>query len=441
MSLVYGSVCSGVEAASLAWRPLGWRPAFFSEIDPFPRAVLERKFNAQVWEPCVQKNGIPLRGDFTEIRDGDHEPIDLLVGGTPCQSFSIAGKRLGMDDPRGNLALEFLALARRLRTSWLVWENVPGVLSSFSGSEHAESQVRAGRHGTVAEGVEDRDFALFLSFLRECGYGFAYRVLDAQYVRVDGFARAVPQRRRRVILVGYLGDWRPAAAVLLEPEGMRGDPAPSRETGQSVAALTAAGVGTCGADDNQAQAGHLIGCPDVSPAVTSKWPAEVAPTLNAHFGEKMGLEDQHALNGAGLFVPGAHTLSAEGFDASEDGTGRGTPLVPVVGFHGSQDTIIHGDKAGPVARNQGQENCIAFHKPVATQYAVRRLTPRECERLQGFPDDHTMIPWRGKPAEICPDGPRYKAIGNSMSVNVMRWVGQRIDMMDTILKSRCEAAE
>ena len=204
----YGSVCSGIEAASVAWEPLGWRPAFFSEIDPFPRAVLAHRFPE-----------VPCHGDFTTIGGGDYGAIDLLVGGTPCQSFSVAGLRGGLGDDRGNLALEYLRLADRKRPRWLVWENVPGVLSSNGG----------------------RDFGAILGGMVELGYGFAYRVLNAQYVRVDGLERAVPQRRRRVFVVGYLGDWRRAAAVLFERESLSGHPAPRREAGESVARPIAAG--------------------------------------------------------------------------------------------------------------------------------------------------------------------------------------------------------
>ena len=231
----YGSVCSGIEAATMAWHPLGWTPAFFSEIEAFPSAVLAHHYGSNMPGEPLAKNGIPNYGDFTQIGE-DAGPIDLLVGGTPCQSFSVAGKRLGLDDPRGNLALEYLSLARRLRARWIVWENVPGVVSSVTDEEDGEGGIQSGIEGREAgdEWIEESDFATFLSFVRECGYGFAYRVLDAQYVRVDGFGRAVPQRRRRVFVVGYLGDWRRAAAVLLEPQGMRGDSAPRREPGKEL---------------------------------------------------------------------------------------------------------------------------------------------------------------------------------------------------------------
>ncbi|WP_332116050.1 DNA (cytosine-5-)-methyltransferase [Azorhizobium caulinodans] len=177
--MIFGSVCSGLEAASVAWHPFGWRAAFLSEIAAFPRAVLAHHYP-----------DVPLRGDFTEIQAGDHDAIDLIVGGTPCQSFSVGGLRGGLDDERGNLALEYLRLARRLRPRWLVWENVPGVLSSNGG----------------------RDFGAILGGMVELGYGFAYRVLDAKYF-------SVPQQRPRVFVIGHSGGcWQRPAAVLFERE-------------------------------------------------------------------------------------------------------------------------------------------------------------------------------------------------------------------------------
>jgi len=208
----FGSICSGIEAASVAWEPLGWTPAFYSEIEPFPNAVLAHRFPQ-----------VPNYGDFTLITDdpahaAHGDGIELLVGGTPCQSFSVAGLRGGYSDPRGRLALEFLRLARVLRPRWLVWENVDGVRSSGGG----------------------RDFGAFLAGLGHIGYGWAYRVLDAQYVRVDGYPRAVPQRRRRVFVVGHLGGaWQRSASVLFEPEGVRGHLAPRRAQKEDPAALVA----------------------------------------------------------------------------------------------------------------------------------------------------------------------------------------------------------
>jgi DNA (cytosine-5)-methyltransferase 1 len=506
----YGSVCSGIEAATMAWHPLGWTPAFFSEIDKFPSAVLAHHYGSNMPGEPLAKNGIPNYGDFTEI-GAEAGPIDLLVGGTPCQSFSVAGKRLGLDDPRGNLALEYLSLARRLRARWIVWENVPGVLSSYSGSEQAAREVQEGPVGGEGAGIEDRDFAMFLSFVRECGYGFAYRVLDAQFVRVDGHARAVPQRRERVFLVGYLGDWRPAAAVLLEPEGMRGDPAPSRKAGQRVAGTVTGGAHPGGFNGQDAYNDKLI-------ASTGS----VAHCLNAGGMGRQDFETEtmvahslraqsqlsHRLDSDNVVIARAthdvaHSLRAEGYDASEDGTGRGTPIVPVfahetaatltrgaesagkggyagrrqeddvnlvafnpkmggdptmglgVNVDGTSYTLDHAGNSNAVAYDmRGREGGAQFEGPhetaniragsggssksyVAESWAVRRLTPRECERLQGFPDDFTNVPYRGKAAA---DGPRYKALGNSMAVNAMRWIGQRIDIMEKLIQQNEDAA-
>jgi len=481
--MIYGSVCSGIEAASVAWKPLGWRPAFLSEIDPGARAVLQHRFS-----------GVPLHGDFTTIQAGDYEPIDLLVGGTPCQPFSVAGLRGGLSDARGNLALEYLRLAERLRPRWLVWENVPGVLSSFSAAD-APGDPANDHDGEI---VETSDFASFLSGLQELGYGFAYRILDAQYL-------GVPQRRRRVILVGYLGDWRRAAQVLFERESLRGDPPPRRGAGTAVAALTSNGVGTCGADDNQAQAGHLIafggnntsGPIDVAALnaggtgrrdfETETFVATVSPPLT---GNPYG--DHEARDG--LLV--AHTLRAEGFDASEDGTGRGTPIIPVYAIQ--ERAVSENIEAGP--RGKGWQRDIAYTlearhhaqyvayrtagdggvyeegeatAPLTTgtdraaqlvlepslRMGVRRLTPLECERLQGFPDDWTLVPIPPRamsrvvdhvlqavgvkrPARVrmAPDGPRYKQLGNAMNVAVMRWIGERIAAVESEIMEEREAS-
>jgi DNA (cytosine-5)-methyltransferase 1 len=398
----YGSVCSGVEAATVAWHDLGWEPAFFSEIEAFPRAVLEHHYP-----------DVPVHGDFTTIKEKEYGSIDLLVGGTPCQSFSIAGLRGGMDDERGNLALEFVRLAQRERPQWLVWENVPGVLSSNGG----------------------RDFGSLLGALAHIGYGFAYRVLDAQFF-------GVAQRRRRVFLVGYLGDWRPPAAVLFERESLSGNPAPSREAKKEAAR----GAGGCAEADGR------------------QWPAEVACTLNAAFADKHGLEDQHALNGASLFVPEyVGTLTAKGppsLGRPEVDGNHILPYLPVMSGGQANASLsnnpcpaldCNGDGAPIVGYVDSENNGLTPDKPMGTLLAgsptgggsplpavisdmqVRRLTPRECERLQGFPDDYTQIPYRNKAAEDCPKGPRYKAMGNSMAVPVMSWIGKRISKVSGIL--------
>jgi len=418
----YGSVCSGIEAATVAWHPLGWEPAFFSEIEPAPRSVLAYHYP-----------DVPCHGDFTTIGADQYGPIDLLVGGTPCQSFSVAGLRGGLDDDRGNLALEFLRLAQRKRPKWLVWENVPGVLSSNGG----------------------RDFGSILGGLVECGYGFAYRVLDAQYF-------GVAQRRRRVFVIGCLGDPASAAAVLFERHGLQGNSAPSRQKGQRLADTLTVGANQCSGF--------------VGDFTEDKWPAEVAPTLNAHFGDKMGLENQHINGGAGLFVAakcltargaGGGTLDPENANfipCEIDGKTKSDkdlicfeanmslqaphvgdlyptitrrthaaiafPINTQIGLRGAETS--NSKREGLGLGNEGDPSFTlqaAHSHAVATQSAVRRLTPRECERLQGFPDDYTLTPHRGKPMA---DGPRYKALGNSMAVPVMHWIGKRIQMVEDI---------
>ena len=277
----YLSVCSGIEAASVAWHPLGWEPVAFSEIEKFPSAVLAHHYP-----------NVPNLGDMTKFHEWPELKIDLLVGGTPCQAFSVAGLRKGLDDPRGNLTLTFLAMAAKYRPKWVVWENVPGVLSDRTNA-----------------------FGHLLSGLAELGYGWAYRMLDAQYF-------GVAQRRRRVFVVACLGDWASAASVLFEPESLSGNTPPSREARKEIAPTITArtkGGGGLGTDfdcDGGVIAQTLNPClkgnqgknsdasmEAASLVVEKKWPAEVAPTLNASFGEKQGLEDQHALGGGGLFVP------------------------------------------------------------------------------------------------------------------------------------------
>ena len=539
----YLDLCTGMSAATVAWHSLGWKPIAFSEIDPAACALLRHRYPET-----------PNWGDMTKFKEWPDAAVDVLVGGTPCQSFSVAGLRKGLADPRGNLMLTYLAIADRYRPTWLVWENVPGVLSSESG----------------------RDFGTFLGALGELGYGWAYRSLDAQYFHLA-------QRRERVFVVGCLGGWPRAAEVLFERESMQGYPAPRRQARKDVAPTLSArtrGGGGLGTDFDCD--GGLV-CLESGQA-------------NADGG--IGLSTTlTCLHEAPIII---HALRADGFDASEDGTGRGTPLVPVFAMqtsHGSQHglgvsddgsmytlesagphavafnntgngwwekaesaaTVRKGDEAGgggarestliafsskdhgsdagdisPTLRSMGhdgshangggqvavafQENqraevvmsevayplkvgdgkpgqgysAVAFRTaedgaayyegdasaPLTTNtdssanviveepytlairgravesslearqdgtanailtptggrggigvgaihqgWAVRRLTPRECERLQGFPDDYSLVPFRGKPMA---DGNRYKMLGNSMAVPVMRWIGERI---------------
>jgi DNA (cytosine-5)-methyltransferase 1 len=545
MTFRYGSVCSGIEAATAAWHHMGWEAAFFSEIEKFPCAVLQHHYP-----------DVPLHGDFTTIRKNEYGKIDLLVGGTPCQSFSVAGLRGGLDDDRGNLALEFCRLAQREQPRWIVWENVPGVLSSNGG----------------------RDFGSILGALEDLGYGLAYRVLDAQYF-------GVAQRRRRVFVVGYLGDWRPAAAVLFERHSMSGHPAPSREKRQEAAGTVAAGTGGSGGNGGArpdlagpltagmhkgprgteaVESGHVVTSTfnedgtartltaryDSSPCI-DRGP-DVVGTLRAHhpgtagtqsdtdhivaFSSNMSTPDCQTdgstptlkLGGHGggnppaVAIDAAHAFKVRGgcegggkgylgsdevaftisthqdqhifsegaaypintqlglrgpdvSNTSRDGLGLGgehdpaytlqaghshaVAYEPAIGW--SEELTASVDLAGTIQRGGSGGRHDGVMVPTQTfqptadcltaaygtkwngnasatngslfaqqQSTVRRLTPVECERLQGFPDNFTAIPWRKKGAEDCPDGPRYKALGNSMAVPVMRWIGERIRVVD-----------
>lgn len=481
----YLSLFSGIEAATQAWHPLGWEPVAFAEIEPFPASVLAHHYP-----------DVPNLGDVTAITEQavqDLGRIDIVVGGSPCQDLSVAGKRLGLGGARSGLfhhQLRIFHAARRFcGARWLLWENVPGAFSVNAGgdfavvvSEMAGSRVPVPGQGWGTEGV-----ALGRHGLLE------WAVLDAQWF-------GVAQRRRRVFALLDTGDWANRPPVLLEPASLRGDSPPSRKAGEGTAvspALRAQAHSSHGAD-----AEAFI--PEVSPALKAR--------------DYKGPSSDGVGDGATLI---AHALRGDGFDASEDGTGRGTPLVAVphvdvlptmqngadtpaghsarsghtrdayivpMGFNARQDLDCWINRTGPIdtdgsaqavafAQNQRDEvrlmdaagalaaepgakqqtyiasiairgrgdgrNIEANESGVANALltpnggrdgigpgavwhaiAVRRLTPRECERLQGFPDDYTLIPYRGKPAK---DGPRYKALGNSMAVPVMGWIARKIE--------------
>ena len=363
----------------MAWGPLGWRAVAFSEIEPFPSAVLRHRFP-----------GVPNWGDLTGYGGWPDAAVELVVGGTPCQSFSVAGLRQGLRDPRGNLALVYLGVVERYRPEWLVWENVPGVLSSNGG----------------------RDFGAFLGALAQLGYGFAWRVLDAQYVRTCRFRGAVPQRRRRVFLVGCARGWQRAAAVLLDPESLRGNSPPHREAGQGAAGAIGGGpdggrvagnVTAKWAKGSGGPAGDEAYNLVVFDSKGSEATADIsgaAPTLRA-----MGHAGSHANGGGQLAVA---------FDAQACGK-AGHAAGAVVG-------ALHGG-----GRSGGRAAVAVLDPDVASRWAVRRLTPLECERLQGFPDGWTAVAWRGR--ADTPDGVRYRALGNAMAVNCMEWLGRRIDLV------------
>lgn len=377
----YGSVCSGVEAATVAWHPLGWEPQWFSEIEKFPSAVLQHHYP-----------NTPNLGDMTKFKEWNDDPIDLLVGGTPCQSFSVAGLRKGLDDPRGNLMLTYVAIAARYKPRWLVWENVPGVLSSNGG----------------------RDFGTFLTALGEIGYGFAYRICDAQYF-------GVAQRRRRVFVVGYLGDWRRAAAVLFERDSLSGHPAPSRETREEVAGYTSSSFGKYneGVGTVRASGGDLGGGSET--LVTKQ---ERVNAITASYGT--GGVDYETKP----LVFGAQNSASQGDSVSEHVSPTLDKSKTLAATYGWNNEFNGAKELMPTIQRGGQGG--SQDGVMQTDMKVRRLTPIECERLQGFPDNYTQIPWRNKAPEDCPDGPRYKAMGNSMAVPVMNWIGRRIQMVEDI---------
>ena len=653
----YGSVCSGVEAASLAWEPLGWKPAFFAEVNGYCSHVLHHRFGAsrplRPIDPAsiepkfkTNKSGKKVKtkayaealsnyrdiqslpetgkiinfGDFTTITKEDiNGNIDLLVGGTPCQGFSNAGARKGMGDERSVLAKNFIRLAFELECHWVVWENVPGVFSCNKGMDFAaflgelskRNDLCIPKKGWKNSGIVEPGNG---------GFGLAWRVLDAQYVRTCGKPYAVPQRRRRVFIVGYIGDWRRAAAVLFDSQSVYGSTAPVRQAGTGVARNLTASAGGCSGKEQQytfigndgkplnalsnigfevgpagcrqaevsatldtkckdgpirnqtgmlcmstgqgsAEIGIGIGttlnCNHEAPIVCvhesgpgfwnddkisgtvkvnmaepttvicydnhaqdsrMKECGDVCPQLNAKSGTSGGnlplIQSIHQNasgevrlgdaaytintngNASGRNAPlvlaqeTAHTLRGEGFDGSEDGTGRGTPIVAFMAGAGSKagstgacedfsptlrasdcgsnrspaiaETLTanwHKSNGAKAGNNSGVMN------PVILNSTVRRLTPLECERLMGFPDWHTLIPWKvpkklsfqrfERKADLmeqykyfrrygfehetamiyalCPDGKRYMGCGNSMCTNAMEYIGERIEIIEAII--------
>ena len=560
----YGSVCSGIEAASVAWHPLGWKPAWFAEIEPFPSAVL-----AHHWPE------VPNLGDFTAIRHsiaaGELEAPDVLVGGTPCQAFSVAGLRQSLDDKRGQLTLEFVRLAdaidsarsfRGQRPVTVVWENVPGVLNT---PDNAFGCFLAGLVGEDDPLEPPGGRWTNAGYVRGPQRAAAWRLLDAQYF-------GVAQRRRRVFVVASAGDLRPEQ-VLFEFDGVRRDTPPSRQQGQGTATDASEGFGTGSHWDggphpslNQSnniggvgmsnqeifsQRGAYLAPHPVAPCLTSGgrgvertgetrgqdpvvatfqqssmagkgtigwdesgiakpcktqsdgqmivqgFQGDIARTLQARHdsspcadrgmdvvaiqGTMVGRADHSGPQGKGYdesgvqftltktdvhaiaFEPGvagrlgghcyyevSGTLRkdagdnqmAVAFSSKDHGSDASMDLSPTMRSMGHSESHANGGGQLAVAFQSKQSasaqapsfDSISPTLDVAKAggmaalvgMQVRRLTPTECERLQGFPDGHTLIPWRGRPAEDCPDGPRYKALGNSMAVPVMRWIGERV---------------
>ena len=369
----YVSLFSGIEAATVAWKPLGWEPACFAEFDEFPSAVLAERYPE-----------VPNIGDVTKMNWKKYRSkVDLVVGGSPCQSFSIAGKREGLQGESG-LMFEYIRAVREIRPRWFLWENVPGALSSENGEA----------------------FRQLLSEMDKLGYGLAWRILDAQFF-------GVAQRRRRLFHVGHLGAC-PPVGVLIEPESMRGDLESSAEKRASLAEEAGRSPRSAGFKYHQgAGAGGVGAEPEQSPTLTADWhnPADNNGRPQRQHGDRIR-HGGHAQGGR---------RRAVGLPVSA------CTLLVRCGCAGGGKGALVSDE---VSLTLSTSNTQTLFSEEGGDMVVRRLTPRECERLQGFPDDWTKIPYRGKPADECPDGPRYKAIGNSMAVPVMRFIGERIAMAE-----------
>jgi len=384
--LTYGSLFSGVEAASLAVAGLDFRPRWFAEIEPFCCALLKHRYPR-----------VPNLGDVSKIKGRRIAAVDVLFAGAPCQAFSCAGQRGGIDDPRGNLTLEWLRLVGEVRPRWFVFENVPGLLTVDGG----------------------KTFGLLLAALSQLGYGVAWRVLDARHF-------GVAQRRRRVYLVGrFGGSIAPAGAVLFESAGVSGSVGAGGASRQGVA--TRVGRGAQRGGRSCAVAFSHRG--DAGDAVVEGTPTLLSQPTDSKTGRRGGHNGTAVL----AFKEGAGGKAG----GKAGGIGVASEVAPTIG------SATSGNQRAPAvlamnndSRGSSDDHAYALRsgqraqQMVADGFSLRRLTPRECERLMGFPDDWTRIPWRGKPAEACPDAPRYRVIGNSFVVPVVRWIAARIAQVE-----------
>ena len=402
----YLSLFSGIEAASVACCGMEWEPLAFAEIDAFPSAVLKERF------PYV-----PNLGDVTQVNwrsfVKDFGKPDIIVGGSPCQSFSIAGTRTGLEGASG-LMWGYVRAVRDVRPEWVLWENVPGALSSTHGE----------------------DFGCLLRSLDALGYGMAWRVLDAQFF-------GVAQRRERVFLVGRLGS-RPPVEVLFEPEGVRWNPKPSREKRKELAGAAGRGPAREGFKYSAGSRANSVGCDEESPnTITADWHDSVVIGFAQNTRDEVRVQGDGTLSGALSASPGmkqqTYVAVVRGSLCAAGSCDVDNQLMDKDEAEATDGTVAcMTDTQANASHNEELCGTLTSHAmkdaPVVTcgdvrqhEWTVRRLTPRECERLQGFPDDWTRIPYRGKPADECPDGPRYRAIGNSMAVPVMRWIFERIE--------------
>tara|TARA_A100001391_G_scaffold65957_3_gene41778 strand:+ start:4665 stop:5846 length:1182 start_codon:yes stop_codon:yes gene_type:complete len=374
--LTYLGLCEGISTATVAWKDL-IKPVGFAEIDEFPSAVLKHHYP-----------NVPNFGDITKYKEWKLETDpDLIIGGTPCQSFSVAGLRGGLSDSRGNLTLTFVNILNRFRPKWFIWENVPGVFSSNKG----------------------RDFHSFTEGLQAIGYSIGWRVLDAQYF-------GLAQRRKRVFVVGNnTGDIRGITEVLFEREGLLRDLEASRQARKKTTRKTGESI----AEDN-------------------RWPAKISNTLEARYFKDGGIDNQHVNANCPKFVP-IDTVSAVVYEAhAQDARYREQEVSPTIQARHCNMTntplVYQSNQTDARVKDMGDtcQTVIARwgtggnNQPLVQQSVIRRLTPVECERLQGFPDNYTQIPWKGKAKEDCPDSHRYKALGNAMAVPVIQFLGKNI---------------
>jgi DNA (cytosine-5)-methyltransferase 1 len=379
----YGSICSGIEAATVAWEPLGWKAAWYSEIEKFPCQLLKYHYPT-----------IPNLGDMTKLNENEifkNTEIDLIIGGTPCQDFSLAGQRAGMAGDKGQLTLEFCKILREKQPRWFVWENVAGALSSNKG----------------------RDFIAILSEMQKCGYGLAYRILDAQYF-------GVPQRRRRVFVVGYLGDWRPAAEVLFEQGLLQRNPKSSSKSGTNKQHTGNEKDGKNFQDETGCSRGDGV----CSQQLTST--LKTRPMRN-------NVEDVRE---------SANKLVCQTLRAGPPFDGSHNQIKNVVADtitiqsqfagieEGHNNLVANTLSSNWQSHNDGTKNLVSdtyrnmtIPESQDTVKTVRRFLPIECERLMGFEDGYSNIPG-------AKDTARYKALGNSMAVPVVRWIGERIQEVE-----------
>lgn len=458
---------SGIEAATVAWHPLGWECVAVAEIEPFPCAVLAHHYP-----------NVPNLGDVTKITEADIAAlgeIDVVVFGSPCQDLSVAGHRKGLIDANGNVTrsgLFFTAvnIARWSKARYWLWENVPGAFSSNAGRDFAavvEFMAGLDEVSVPIKGWGYEGCALGGNGLLEWG------VLDAQWF-------GVAQRRRRVFALLDTGDWRSRPPILLEPEGLRGDSAPSREAGKGSARQAGASV-TGDGKKRRELTKTTIRAPEVARCITTREGASYdyeTTTMVVHgtqdpctssttafaLGRNNGGENAVGVFYAGQGAKAGSIAYSNDVSPTLKAGNSGTNRAPTIHAPCPQGATAElGDEVGNCLRASGGggdkahvlapvacmevagtmisckdsggwsnsvDHAAAGYMQVAPNMQVRRLTPVECERLQGFPDGYTAVPWRNKPPSECPDGPRYKALGNSMAVPVMRWIGAQIEIAE-----------